>query len=84
MAWEDVTYENESAKFHADDNKDRHTVVQSWAGLDRGVLEKALRDWWNSDPGTCFCKHPGKHPEPVIVPEVHEEPTFGSGYVTEI
>jgi hypothetical protein len=33
------------------------------------VLERALEDWWNCDPGTCFCTRPGKHPEPAIVPE---------------
>jgi hypothetical protein len=44
-------------------------VVQSLAGLNRGVLEKALEDRWNCDPGTCFCTRPGKHPEPTIVPE---------------
>jgi hypothetical protein len=44
-------------------------VVPSWTDLTRGVLEKALTDRWNQDPGVCFCRIPGKHPEPVTVPE---------------
>jgi hypothetical protein len=44
-------------------------VVQSEAGLNRGVLEKALEDRWDCDPGTCFCTRPVKHPDPAIVPE---------------
>ena len=43
--------------------------MQFWTGLDPEVLETALTDRWNKNPGTCFCKCPGKHPEPVIVPE---------------
>ena len=69
-AEDDVTDEN--AEFHADGDEDRHVtteVVQSWTGLNRGVLEKALEDRWNCDPGMCFCTPPGKHPEPAIVPE---------------
>ena len=48
---------NENAEVHADGDEDRHAameVVQSWAGLNRGELEKALEDRWNCDPGTCF------------------------------
>ena len=44
-------------------------MVQLWTGLDRDVLETVLADWWNKDPGTCFFKCPGKHLEPIIVPE---------------
>jgi hypothetical protein len=69
-AEDDVTDEN--AEFHADGDEDRHVtteVVQSWTGLNPGVLKKALEDRWNCDPGTCFCTRPGKHPEPTIVPE---------------
>ena len=31
-------------------------------------LEEAFRERLNRDPGVCFCKNPGKHPEPVTVP----------------
>ena len=56
----------------ADDDEGRHVVkevVPQWSNLTRGVLEKALTDRWNQDPGVCFCRVPEKHPEPITIPE---------------
>ena len=61
---------NEYVEFYNDNNEDCHVteVVQSWTGLDRKVLATTLADR-NKYPGTSFCKCPGKHPEPVMVPK---------------
>ena len=60
----------ENAEDSAQGNEDRqevHEVPQLQTDLTHDEMEEVFRERWNRDPGECFCKNPGKHPEPVVV-----------------
>ena len=71
--WPTMTYVvDKNTEIDADDDKDRNVVkevVPPRTYFTRRVLEKVLTEWWNRDPGVCFCKVPGMHLEPITVSE---------------
>jgi hypothetical protein len=72
---EDTEAESEAAYEYTEsddvDDEDRHAteVAQSGTGLNNKVLDTALANRREINPGTCSYECPGKTPDPVIAPE---------------